>query len=185
MFKVINQTNYKTGYLKRLFKACEKHTGMNFKGTVLVKYGRTSRIKCSFNNDKIIHKIPKEGKCRNFKFENNHYIESPFLTNPSSERIAQLQVWILNYMFVCETERRKPRKKEIGAYYKIPIDFWPNEFIPTKPEKEPKVKPNLIDKRASKAEKDLKHWQRKLKLAKTKVKFYTQRVTYYQNKKEQ
>ena len=49
---------------------------------------------------------------------------------------------------------------------------------------EPTQKPviSLIDKRAEKVTSDLNRWQRRLKLAQTKVKKLKQRVTYYERK---
>lgn len=43
-------------------------------------------------------------------------------------------------------------------------------------------KPSLIEQRAAKAAADLARWQRKLKLAQTKVRQYKQRVAYYAKK---
>lgn len=44
---------------------------------------------------------------------------------------------------------------------------------------------SIVDKREAKASVDLERWQRKLKLAKSKVAKYQQRVRYYDRKKEQ
>ena len=44
--------------------------------------------------------------------------------------------------------------------------------------------PSLIEKRAAKAEADLARWERKLKLATTKVKFYRRKVARYAKNKE-
>lgn len=45
-----------------------------------------------------------------------------------------------------------------------------------------KAKPSAVDQRAAKVNAALERWQRKLKLAQTKVKQYRRRATYYQRK---
>lgn len=48
-----------------------------------------------------------------------------------------------------------------------------------------KTKPNIIEQRAAKTAEDLQRWQRKLKLAQTKVRKLKQRANYYQAKRAQ
>lgn len=61
----------------------------------------------------------------------------------------------------------------------------PNEFkgdLPLKAVKPLKVKPNIVEMRATKAQAKLDEWERKAKRAKTFIKKYQRKVRYYQRK---
>jgi hypothetical protein len=53
------------------------------------------------------------------------------------------------------------------------------EWLREKPQRPAKAKPSIVDRRAERAAKLLSRWERRLKMAKTKVTKYRRKVNYY------
>lgn len=164
--KVINETDYDTMYLKRLFLECEKYCafwklcGPNDKKhrevTVVNKKGGGHAGTAWYNTYSIVMKLPYDPK------KSNTHI------------IAQI------YTHEVEHNSGQHHRGQADCF-KRRITFWADEVVPTKVKKE-KPKISIVAKREKKAREQLKKWETKLKRAKTAVAKYVKQIKYYENK---
>ncbi len=158
--KVINNTNYDTRYLRSLFIKCEKHEGTNYKYRQVTIKSNSSTWRIGgyawYNSGSIVIKLPKK--------------------EANIRRIAQVYIHEVGHNLGLH-HKDMPFSNAIDVSW-LPLDV----NAPFKKSEAQKPKPNIIEVRATKAQKKLDEWTKKMSRAKTFVKKYRTKVKYYEKK---
>ena len=156
--KVINKTNYDTRYLRSLFIKCERHEGTNPKYREVTVYESKRR------------------RVHGRAWIRSRYIDMYLPAEANIRSIARVYIHEVGH--------------NLGLRHSQMIDInlidtlWlPDETVPHKPIKTQKPKLNIVEIRATKAQKKLDEWNKKLSRAKIYVKKYQKKVKYYEKRK--
>jgi hypothetical protein len=176
--KIVNKTDYSTRHLRKIFLACEKNEGTDYKSrevkVIYTRGGATSGY-AWYNSNSVVMKLPKP------KMQYNNLA--------SIHRVARVYIHEVGHNL-------NLRHKEMMRWWDIEIDFLEEgrvEFklvtlkpVISKPKKEAvkKIKKSAAEKNEEKARKKLAEWEKKLSRSKTFVKKYQKKVKYYDKKKE-
>lgn len=160
--KISNKTGYSTRHLRKIFLACEKNEGTDHgHRNVEVIYGRKKSVSgyAWYNSNKVVMKLPKP----------------EFLTK--IHQLAQVYIHEVGHNL-------NLRHREMMKWWNIPVEFLEEGNLEVKTQKTQKTKKSVVEINEEKARKKLAEWGKKLNRAKTFVKKYQKKVTYYDKKKE-
>ncbi len=173
--KIDNKTIYSTKHLKKIFIACEKNEGTDYKNRhIEIRYTRNCDVNgfAWYNSNKVVMRLPRprHGK-------------------------SQAYIHKVSRVYIHEVGHNLNLKhKEMMKWWDIPIDFLKEGEVELKPvaskpkkeavEKTKKVKKSAAVVNEEKARNKLAEWEKKMSRAKTFVKKYQKKVKYYDRKKE-
>jgi hypothetical protein len=177
--KIDNQTVYSTRHLRKIFIACEKNEGTNYKNrhvkVIYTKSGVATRGYAWYNSNRVVMKLPKPLKEHDYK------------NSACIHRVAKVYIHEVGHNL-------NLRHKEMMKWWDIPVDFLEEGDVEFKleallPKKEAvkiskKPKKTRAELNEEKARNKLAEWEKKLSRAKTFVKKYKTKVKYYDKKKE-
>ena len=163
--KIVNKTKYSTRFLRKIFIACEKHEGTNWKHRqveVRPKKGPRIHAFAGYNARYVVMKLP-------ITPNDNEYGSNKY-------HLARVYIHEVGHNLGL-------RHKDMLSHYGIDVSWLGNnEPIPLKTVKA-KVKIPVIKQREVHAIKKLEEWEKKLKRAKTLVRKYKMKVKYYEKRK--